>query len=85
MLTPLGRLLTTLIEYYSFLLIARVILTWIPAIDWYQQPWRLLAQICDPYLNLFRRWIPPIGGIDISPIIALFALSFLQRLIVELL
>ncbi|MCL2826957.1 MAG: YggT family protein [Eggerthellaceae bacterium] len=45
-----------------------------------------LGKICDPYLNIFRKFIPPIGGmIDISPIIALFVLQLIVRLIVGIL
>ncbi|HWI49632.1 MAG TPA: YggT family protein, partial [Rummeliibacillus sp.] len=39
---------------------------------------RFLAKICDPYLDFFRRFIPPIGMIDISPIAALFVLNLVQ-------
>ena len=45
-------------------------------------------QVTDPYLNLFRRFLPPLGGgrmaIDISPIIAIFVLLILQGVVVGL-
>ena len=45
-----------------------------------------LGKICDPFLDLFKRFIPPIGGmVDISPIVALLVLQFGVRLIVALL
>lgn len=45
-----------------------------------------LGKICDPFLDLFRRFIPPIGGIvDVSPIVALLVLQFGVRLIVNFL
>jgi YggT family protein len=48
--------------------------------------YRALGALCDPYLNLFKRLIPPIGGmIDITPIIALLVLQFVVRLIVWIL
>ena len=44
-----------------------------------------LGKICDPYLNLFRKFIPPIGGmVDVSPIVALLVLQFGVRIIVSL-
>ena len=44
-----------------------------------------LGKICDPFLNLFKRLIPPIGGmVDITPIIALLVLQFGVRFIVSL-
>ena len=46
---------------------------------------RVLAKVCDPYLNLFRKLIPPIGGmVDVTPIIALLVLQFGVRLLVNL-
>lgn len=47
--------------------------------------YRVLGKVCDPYLNLFKRLIPPIGGmVDITPIIALLVLQFAVRLLVIL-
>ncbi|MEH2248243.1 YggT family protein [Nostoc sp.] len=67
--------LATFITFYSYLLIIRVLLTWFPTIDWYNQPFAALGQITDPYLNLFRSIIPPLGGMDFSPILAFLALN----------
>jgi YggT family protein len=67
--------LVTFVTFYSYLLIIRVLLTWFPTIDWYNQPFAALAQITDPYLNLFRSIIPPLGGMDFSPILAFLALN----------
>ncbi|MEO0687126.1 MAG: YggT family protein [Cyanobacteria bacterium J06649_11] len=73
--------LLTFINIYSFLLIARVLLTWFPQIDWYNQPFAALSQITDPYLNLFRNIIPPLGGIDLSPLLAFLALNVITQLL----
>ncbi|MDZ7960664.1 MAG: YggT family protein [Aulosira sp. DedQUE10] len=67
--------LATFIQIYTVLLIVRVLLTWFPNIDFYSQPFAALAQITDPYLNLFRSIIPPLGGMDFSPILAFLALQ----------
>jgi YggT family protein len=71
----------TFISIYSTLIIIRVLLTWFPNIDWYNQPFAALSQITDPYLNLFRSIIPPLGGIDISPILAILLLQVAGSLI----
>lgn len=64
---------------YYLLLIIRIFLTWIPNIDWDSQPFAFMCSLTDPFLNLFRGIIPPVGGVlDISPIIAFFALQLLQ-------
>ena len=44
--------------------------------------WRIINQITDPILRPIRRIIPPLGGLDLSPLIVLIALWFLERLIV---
>ena len=66
---------------YFYIIIVRIFLTWIPSIDWWKQPWQTLAQITDIYLNLFRRFIPPVGGLDLSPIVALIVLQIIQYLV----
>lgn len=66
-------------QIYLYMIIAYVLLSWIPnARDSFVG--ELLGKICEPYLGIFRRFIPPIGGmLDISPIVALIALQFVIR------
>ncbi|MFM7405781.1 MAG: YggT family protein [Cuspidothrix sp.] len=80
----MNLLITTLDKFvfiYSCLLIIRVLLTWFPSVDWYNQPFAALSQISDPYLNLFRSIIPPLGGMDFSPILAFLALNIVSDLL----
>jgi len=63
------------IQIYLFLIIVRVLLTWFPSIDWLSPPFSILSQLTDPYLNLFRSIIPPLGGLDLSPILAILLLQ----------
>ncbi|MCS6959150.1 MAG: YggT family protein [Pseudanabaenaceae cyanobacterium SKYGB_i_bin29] len=76
--------LLSAISIYSLLLIVRVLLTWFPQIDWYSQPFRFLREISDPYLDLFRSLIPPIGGWDLSPMLAIFVLQLISGTLVSL-
>lgn len=63
-------------QIYLFMIIGYVLLSWFPnARESYIG--QLLAQFVEPYLSIFRRFIPPLGMIDISPIVAIFALQFL--------
>ena len=72
-------IINNLFYFYFILLIVRIFLTWIPNIDWDSQPFAFLRSLTDPFLNVFRGIIPPIGGVlDISPILAFLALQFLQ-------
>ena len=74
--------LLAFIGLYKMILLARILLTWLPAINWYNQPFRFLAAVTDPVMEPFRRLIPTIGGIDFSPILLFFALDLLQRVLV---
>jgi YggT family protein len=71
-----GEILGNFISLYSLLLIIRVLLTWIPSIDFSTQPFRILSDVTDPYLNLFRGLIPPVGGFDLSTMVAILLLQF---------
>ena len=73
--------LATFVSLYSYLLIIRVLLTWFPTVDWSSQPFAALSQISDPYLNLFRSIIPPLGGMDFSPILAFLALDLVGKVL----
>ncbi|MBE9007812.1 YggT family protein [Fortiea sp. LEGE XX443] len=73
--------LNTFIQIYTALLFVRVLLTWFPTINWYNQPFSALSQITDPYLNVFRSIIPPLGGIDISPMLAILLLQVVGSLV----
>lgn len=83
----LVNLLISLCNVYSFVLIVYVLMSWFPSgTGVIAEIKGFLGKICDPYLNIFRKFIPPIGGmIDISPIIALFVLQLIVRLIVGIL
>lgn len=70
---------------YFYLILIRCLLSWFPNINRYKQPVAFLYDITDWYLNLFRRFIPPFGGIDFSPIVAVFALYIIQYAVVYVL
>lgn len=69
------------LQIYSILLIIRVLLTWFPNVDWSNPILSTLSQLTDPYLNLFRSIIPPIGGLDLSAILAFIALNLITSAI----
>jgi len=62
------------------MLVVRILSSWFP--DLQDHPvLRFVRFYTDPYLNLFRKIIPPLGMFDLSPIVALFALQFLELLV----
>ncbi|MEG4350711.1 YggT family protein [Microcoleus sp. LAD1_D5] len=81
----LATTLSTFLQIYVALMIFRVLLSWFPNINWYDPPFSILSQLTDPYLNLFRSIIPPLGGIDFSPLIAFFVLQFGSEFLIGLL
>ena len=67
--------LQQLIQVYSWALIIFILMSWFPNAR-ESSIGQFLAKICEPYLEPFRRIIPPIGMMDISPIVAFLVLNF---------
>ena len=74
---------------YMILIFVRILLSWIPRIPYNPVLSGVIGfihDVTDPYLRLFRRFIPPLGGggfaLDLSPIIAIFVLIIARGIIV---
>lgn len=65
---------------FTLMLFARILSSWFPQIQNHPIA-RFIAFYTDPYLNFFRSFIPPLGMLDLSPIIAFFALQFLELVV----
>jgi len=77
----IAQTIRLLFSCYTIFLIIRVLGTWIPQLRCHNFM-RFIAHYTDPYLNIFRRIIPPIGGmIDISPLIGFIFLQLLEKFI----
>lgn len=77
----------TLIWVYTLLIFVRILISWVPRMPYNQvlnTVVRFVEDVTDPYLELFRRFIPPIGMIDISPIVALIVLRLVGGIVVNL-
>ena len=75
---------------YLILLFGRILLSWIPRLPYnpvVRSVVDFIHQVTDPYLNLFRRILPPVGGggfaLDLSPIIAIFVLYIVRAVVVS--
>jgi uncharacterized protein YggT (Ycf19 family) len=78
------QFLHVFIYLYIFLILAYVITSWIrlpysPSLNRIQ---RFLYDVCDPYLRLFRRILPPLGPLDLSPMVAVIVLVAVDRIVV---
>lgn len=78
------RLVSWAFEVYSWLLVARILLTWFP-VDPYNPLVRWIARVTDPFLNIFRGLLPPFGMIDFSPVLAFLALRIVHSVVIQVL
>lgn len=68
-------------QIYFWMICVRCLLTWLPNLNWESPLLSMLKSSVDLYLNLFRKLIPPLGPFDFSPIIAMFLLIFIWRIV----
>lgn len=76
---------------YLILIFARILLSWIPRMPYNRvlsSVVNFIHEVTDPYLNVFRRILPPVGGggfaLDLSPIVGVFVLLIVQSIVVGL-
>jgi YggT family protein len=85
-----GDYVYTLALVYLVLIFIRIILSWIPRIPynrWLAAFIKFVTDVTDPYLNIFRRILPPVrmgpGALDLSPIVATFVLIIVSSLLAD--
>jgi len=84
MIKILIYLVQNLFLVYNIMLLVRILSSWVP--QWQRHKLILFVSFyTDPYLNIFRKIIPPLGMFDLSPIVAFLALGVLQNIIIALL
>ncbi len=71
-----------LLAAWTLLFLFRIVLTWYPQIDLEKGVLRLIGAPTEPLLRLTRRLIPPIGGVDVTPVIWVGLISLLRELLV---
>jgi YggT family protein len=89
MLNPFLWLILTLIDIYFWVILSTVVLSWLVAFNvvnrgnpYVRQIGYALERLTEPLLRPIRRYLPDLGGLDISPIALLLGLQFLKYLIV---
>jgi YggT family protein len=82
-ISTVESLVDVFIGVYILLILAFIVLSWVrlPYSVWLNRIQRFLYDVCDPYLRLFRRFVPPLGPLDLSPMLAVVVLIVLQQLI----
>lgn len=82
-----GLIIQTIINFlniYLLLIFVRILLSWFQSAEWAYSAMSFISPITDPYLNIFRSFIPPLGGLDLSPILAILVLQLVSSLITGL-
>ncbi|NJK72902.1 MAG: YggT family protein [Oscillatoriales cyanobacterium RU_3_3] len=74
-------ILGSVLVLMTLLFIFRIVLTWYPQVNLNQLPWNLIAWPTEPFLAVTRKIVPPIGGVDITPIIWVGICSLLREMI----
>src|SRR5438552_12746008 len=75
--------LSVFIYVYSLLILAFIITSWIrlPYSVWLNRIQRFLYDVCDPYLRIFRRVLPAVGPLDLSPMVGVIVLIVIDKVI----
>ncbi len=79
--------ISVFIAVYILLIFAYILMSWIriPYSPWLNRIQRFLYDVCEPYLRIFRRILPSLGPIDLSPIVAIFSLYFIRAVLMSIL
>lgn len=87
----IGNLILLCLQLYSYVIIASVIISWLVAFEVInakneqaQNLLRAIDKITAPVYKPLRKFIPPIGGIDITPIVVIFLIYILEQIVVQL-
>ena len=77
------RFVNVFVTVYILTILAYIITSWIrlPYSPWLNRIQRFLYDVCDPYLRLFRRIVPPLGPLDLSPMLAVIVLVVFLQLV----
>ena len=78
------RFVSVFFEVYILLILAYVLTSWIRMPYALHRVQRFLDDVCEPYIRLFRRILPSIGPLDLSPIVAVITLVLAQQILVGL-
>lgn len=81
-LTIISATLAIGLGIMTFFFIFRIVLTWYPQIDLTKFPLNIIAIPTEPFLKITRRIVPPLGGVDISPIIWVGICSLLREILI---
>ena len=86
-ITQAETFVNVFIVVYTIVLLAYVLMSWLrlPYSPWLNRIQRFLYDVAEPYLRLFRRVLPSMGPLDLSPMIGIIVLGLLDRVLIRIL
>lgn len=85
MSAQIARIIAGIVQFYGFLIFVYILMSWFPIRGILADIYQVIGSLVEPYLAIFRRFIPPLGNLDISPMVAYFVLIYLSRFVLQLL
>ncbi len=84
--SSINRFVDDFLYVYALLIFIYILTSWVrmPYSPWIRRIQDFLRDVCEPYLRLFRRVLPPLGPLDLSPVVAIAMLFVLMRVIDEI-
>jgi YggT family protein len=81
--SSIQRFIEVFVLVYVLLIFAYILMSWfrLPYSPWLNRIQRFLYDVCEPYLRIFRRFVPQIGPLDLSPMVAVLVLFVLQQVV----
>jgi YggT family protein len=84
--TSVTKFIYVLTSLYTLVILLYILSSWVrlPYSIWLNRIQRFLYDVSEPYLRLFRRLLPSFGGLDLSPMVAVFVLWIVEQLVIRL-
>jgi YggT family protein len=75
----LARVVDGVLSFYGVLILVYVVMSWFRPSGLFFEVFRVIGSLVEPYIGLFRRFMPPTGAVDFSPLVAILVLQYLIR------
>jgi YggT family protein len=82
-ISSVEQFISVFVAVYTIVILVYILMSWVrlPYSPWLNRLQRFLYDVCEPYIRLFRRILPPLGPLDLSPMIALIVLWALRQVL----
>jgi uncharacterized protein YggT (Ycf19 family) len=82
-ISSVQQFISVFVAVYTIVILVYILMSWVrlPYSPWLNRLQRFLYDVCEPYIRLFRRILPPLGPLDLSPMIALIVLWALRQVL----